>query len=348
MFTKTTETRTTKTTVIRADDQPQEVREVKTVTTTYAPIAAAAEKLEVVDRDLNLGAWIKKPLYVGEHEVSLNHGRSFASGNKKAVLIGINYVGTDHELKGCIQDAKHVQDFLISHRGYTDTPETMKFLSDEATSDDLKPTTKNILTAFEWLTSNNQPGDQLFLHYSGHGAVMKQASHPNGQEDCLVPLDYKTAGCIDADAIHRALYHVLPPTVKLSVIFDCCHSGTMLELPWTYRPSEDGTLNKKEVDSKGFKREHFTSETEGETVDKPVVVISGCRDDQTSADTVIKGYGSTGALSYAVQSVLKEQGPVTYDGLLRHIREFMATNNLTQVPQLSCGMEIDPTGTFEF
>ncbi|KAJ3294617.1 hypothetical protein HDU79_010712 [Rhizoclosmatium sp. JEL0117] len=323
-------------------------------------------------------------------EISLNHARGFVGGHKKALLIGINYIGSDHELKGCIQDVKHMQEFLISHRGYTNTPTSMVFMSDEAQDDHLKPNFKNLVAGFQWLVMGNNPGDQLFLHYSGHGAQMKSAKHPSGQEDCLVPLDYKSAGCIDADFLHRSLVRALPPNVKLTVVFDCCHSGTMLELPYTYRPNAEGEMSTKEVatkvieevtslfkggfsfssmgkveelledvgelaglfphrsevDVKGYKREHFDSETDSE-MEKPVVVISGCRDDQTSADTNVQGYGSTGALSYAVMTVLK-QGNVTYDGLLRHIRQFMADNRLSQVPQLSCGMEVDPTGTFEF
>ncbi|KAJ3066659.1 DNA-dependent RNA polymerase II [Podochytrium sp. JEL0797] len=317
------------------------------------------------------------------------------SGHKKALLIGINYIGTAHALNGCIADVKHMQQFLVEHRGYKNSPTTMVFMSDEATDSHLKPTFKNMLAAFQWLTTGNKPGDSLFLHYSGHGAQMKSATHPSGQEDCLVPLDYETVGCIDADFLHRALYKSLASGVKLTIVFDCCHSGTMLELPYTYRPTEEGDMAQKQqeavkkvlsevttlfkggfsvsslgnaqeilaevqglaslfthrsdvdVDTRGFKHEHFTAELDAEHEDKPVMVISGCKDDQTSADTSVQGYGSTGALSYAVMSKLKEGGAVSYEDMLAYIRAFMQKTNLSQVPQLSCGMEVDPTGTFE-
>ncbi|KAI9330087.1 peptidase C14, caspase domain-containing protein [Obelidium mucronatum] len=328
---------------------------------------------------------------------SLNRGVAFAHGHKKALLIGINYAGTDHALKGCIADVKHMQQFLISHRGYKNEKTSMIFMSDEAVGEHHKPTFKNLVAGFQWLVSGNRPGDSLFLHYSGHGAQMKSATHPSGQIDCLVPLDYQTAGCIDSDLLHKFLVHALPTGVKLTVIFDCCHSGTMLELPYTYHPdtnSESGMVAKQQqvkeilsdvtslftkgfsfssftnnaqeilhdvaglaslfhhrpdVDVEGYKHEHFTPEIDEDNKnEKLVVVISGCRDDQTSADTIVQGYGSTGALSYAVQEKLKECGAVTYEGMLQHVREFMARSKLSQIPQLSCGQEVDPDGSFEF
>jgi len=33
------------------------------------------------------------------------------------------------------------------------------------------------------------------------------------------------------------------PGVRLTCIFDCCHSGTVLELPYTFRPDVNGNIN---------------------------------------------------------------------------------------------------------
>jgi metacaspase-1 len=33
------------------------------------------------------------------------------------------------------------------------------------------------------------------------------------------------------------------PTARLTIIFDCCHSGSAVELPYVYRPDEDGEIN---------------------------------------------------------------------------------------------------------
>ena len=59
---------------------------------------------------------------------------------KKALLIGINYVGTENELNGCINDVKNMKTMLIDKLGYKSQNITM--LTDETTK---KPTKSNIL-----------------------------------------------------------------------------------------------------------------------------------------------------------------------------------------------------------
>lgn len=35
----------------------------------------------------------------------------------------------------------------------------------------------------------------------------------------------------------------MPPWARLTILFDCCHSGSTVELPYTYRPDADGNIN---------------------------------------------------------------------------------------------------------
>jgi hypothetical protein len=45
----------------------------------------------------------------------------------------------------------------------------MVILTDNRPEPHYQPTGQNMLAAFHWLVSDNNPGDSLFLHYSGHG-----------------------------------------------------------------------------------------------------------------------------------------------------------------------------------
>ena len=63
---------------------------------------------------------------------------------KYAVLIGINYTGTEHELYGCINDVNNMKLFLQSQLGYTD----FVMLTDDTP---VKPTRANILNQIKWL-----------------------------------------------------------------------------------------------------------------------------------------------------------------------------------------------------
>ena len=92
--------------------------------------------------------------------------------------IGINYRGQDHELKGCINDARNIRRFLMStspvgtdslhslsrlvDRGFKN--EDIFILTDDETDERAIPTRVNILDAMHWLTTGAQPHDSLFFH----------------------------------------------------------------------------------------------------------------------------------------------------------------------------------------
>ncbi|MCJ1305671.1 hypothetical protein MMC08_008487 [Hypocenomyce scalaris] len=44
-------------------------------------------------------------------------------------------------------------------------------------------------------------------------------------------------------SLHKILVSPLLPTCRLTVLFDCCHSGSALELPYIYRPDASGQVN---------------------------------------------------------------------------------------------------------
>ena len=44
---------------------------------------------------------------------------------RKALLIGINYTGTKHQLNGCINDAMNMKNYLVRDRGYSDSHHDM-------------------------------------------------------------------------------------------------------------------------------------------------------------------------------------------------------------------------------
>ena len=90
---------------------------------------------------------------------------------KKALLIGINYHGSSHELKGCVNDSLHMRDFLVRERGFSPDPGDMVMLTDvpQNRGTPFEPIGANMMAAFRWLVTGNRPGDSVFLSYSGHG-----------------------------------------------------------------------------------------------------------------------------------------------------------------------------------
>lgn len=82
-----------------------------------------------------------------------------------------------------------------------------------------------------------------FLHYSGHGG---QIDGDDGVEDTLVPYDFERNGQIPSSVLHRVLVTCLPPNSTLHVVFDCCHSGSAIQLPYVYRADGDGNVTMME------------------------------------------------------------------------------------------------------
>ena len=101
----------------------------------------------------------------------------------------------------------------------------------------------NILAAMDWLVS--EPNTQCFLHYSGHGGQVRDpdGDRESGYDDTIVPVDYQTHGQLDSDTLHRHLVSKLHPSSSLFVVFDCCHSGSAIELPFVYRTDSEGNVN---------------------------------------------------------------------------------------------------------
>jgi hypothetical protein len=45
---------------------------------------------------------------------------------RKALIIGINYFGSSHQLNGCVNDAKNIRNFLVQDRGFSSAPHGLK------------------------------------------------------------------------------------------------------------------------------------------------------------------------------------------------------------------------------
>lgn len=164
---------------------------------------------------------------------------------KKSLLIGINYVGSQHQLNGCHQDILNIAEF-IGYRGYSDDPRSRVVLCDSEDVDynsQYYPNGHNILAAMDWLVS--EPNCTCFLHYSGHGGQIRDVdgNRTTGLDDSIVPVDYEERGQISSTLLHEHLVTRMAPGCTLFIILDCCHSGSAVELPYVYRSDSDGNIN---------------------------------------------------------------------------------------------------------
>jgi hypothetical protein len=128
---------------------------------------------------------------------------SKCTGTKKALIIGINYIGQKRELNGSINDAMDMRAFIMEHYGFKE--ENIVTLVDlPDTPPERLPTRENMIRAMRWLVDGAKPSDSLFLHFSGHGNQTPDLDgdeYPEMFDQIILPLDAKTAGAIMDDAI---------------------------------------------------------------------------------------------------------------------------------------------------
>lgn len=232
---------------------------------------------------------------------------SSCKGRRRALLIGINYFGQPGQLRGCINDVRNMASFLA--KDPASNWEDMIILTDDHRSLETLPTKKNILRAMHWLVENARPNDSLFFHYSGHGGQTKSldGDEVDGYDEVIYPVDFRERGHITDDEMHRIMVQPLPAGVRLTAIFDSCHSGTAMSLPYIYstqgilkepnlaKEAGQGLLPVLSSYSQGdlgnlmnsittfFKK--ITSDEEAfvtKTSPADVIILSSSKDDQTS------------------------------------------------------------------
>lgn len=144
-------------------------------------------------------------------------------GTKRAVLIGINYVGQQGQLSGCHNDVKNMKEYLMNVHGFEER--NMTVLMDDGRH--INPTRANIMQAYRDLVRNSVPGDTVFIHYSGHGGRVRDTSgdEDDGYDETLIPVDFQRSGQITDDELFRDLVKPMPKGVLMTSLMDCCHSG---------------------------------------------------------------------------------------------------------------------------
>lgn len=244
---------------------------------------------------------------------------------KKALLVGINYKGTSSELQGCINDIDVIREHLLK-RGYKQS--NIRVLTERP--EDILPTKRNILNHLDWLVNNRNYGCDLFFHYSGHGSHIADRNNDenDGRDECLVPLDYNKNGMITDDRLKEFLKEINQYTKFFGVI-DACHSSTMMDLKHTAL-----------ISSHNEKRSQFRLDVnKSVNIKGDVFMISGCQDNQTSADAWINRKFQ-GALTHCFIEAVR-QGDLTIYELMNKIYKVMKKGGFEQNPTFSSNKSIN-------
>jgi len=273
-------------------------------------------------------------------------------GIKRALLVGINYPGTDHALRGCVNDVMRMNDIIVNHFGFTD-PNNRRILTDASA------TTDAILERLEWLVKGAKAGDVLFFHYSGHGSQLlnknygaDQDHEPDGLDEIICPVDLNWRDKVVRDDQMKAIFDKVPAGVNLTVILDCCHSGGGLDQVNQYQtrnfgpPVDDVSPNRERrlvMPYDIFNRtvglevevRPRSVQSQSRNVDKTGLLLSGCRSDQTSADAWIHNQYIGAATFYLTDTLERHNWDVDYKTLIDEAGAALKQYKYSQRPELN-------------
>lgn len=167
-----------------------------------------------------------------------------STGTKRAVMIGINYIGQNGELSGCHNDVLNMKEYIMNVHGFDE--ENISILMDDGVH--TEPTKDNIMAAYDKIVKESKEGDVVFCHYSGHGGKVRDdnGDEEDGYDETLIPVDYMSAGQIRDDDILKRLVIPMARGVFATCIMDCCHSGTVMDLPYVFQADGKQTEMKEE------------------------------------------------------------------------------------------------------
>ena len=263
---------------------------------------------------------------------------------KRALLIGINkYQIAGADLRGCVNDVKALSAALVEFHGFK--------TGDIAVLTDGDATKKAMEAGIKKLVRESKKGDVALLHYSGHGSNVPDDNkdEADGRDEILCPTDLDWEKPLRDDWL-RSTFDGLGAGVSFTVIMDCCHSGTntrailppdapvkerYLPSPWGLAAVESGRSLPKKVTSELRRSARSVRKTKDiVNAELPEVLITGCRDTQTSADAFINDRYN-GALTFAlVEAIRKSKGRLTYKDLHDRALTVLKTRKFDQVPQL--------------
>ncbi len=287
---------------------------------------------------------------------------------KKAFLVGINDY-TDAPLRGCVNDIMDMQAALRDL--YDFKAENLRVLTDK------EATTQALVDGLNWLAEGGvEPAVRVF-HYAGHGHFVpdKSGDEPDGADEALVPYDCAKKGYLIDDHL-KTLYERFPKNGNLTIIMDCCHSGSNQRgeddereiinrfLPMTYEERKAIAAARRQfhADQRAFitqELQGLKSATRGPdpqfeqrlndalkkfekqrfgdvSVREGNVLLAACQSDQTAADAK---FDKTfhGAFTHTLVRILREsQGRISYYDLIEQTGEELKALKFQQIPQLEC------------
>jgi hypothetical protein len=304
-----------------------------------------------------------------------------------ALLIGAStYPNLDERfhLRGPANDIDLVATYLQSNPVAQFAPGNITVLADGVTGG-VAPTLAAIRQGFADLAASVQPGDFVYLHFSGHGSqapAQDASTEVDGLDELFLPVDIgpwnDTVGTVENalvdDEIGQMIDAIRAKGADVWVVFDSCHSGTAtraaagLEEEVRERklgPAALGIPAQRMIEAEGASRALpdprstpapavETSEDTGKTTGKMgtlTAFFAAQTNETTPEKNMPKGKAGRrlqGVFTYTLFETMAERPGITYRQLAQEVLRKYSVLNLARSTPLFEGALDDPifgTGT---
>ncbi|QDV37399.1 caspase family protein [Tautonia plasticadhaerens] len=276
-------------------------------------------------------------------------------------------------LKGCVRDITLVEEFLtgrlkVPAERITKLSSTNTGKRDQVDPPEPKdrwPTYENMVAAFKALTERAQAGDQVYIHYSGHGSrsssIFPVLKGSNGLDEGLVPLDIgdSEARYLRDLELARLLEDLVARQLVVTLVLDSCHSGgatrevgdetvaarCLQDAPFdpTPRPATSDVapiaeliaLARARAESRPAGTRNLDAGSKWVPDAKDYVLLAACQPNESAYEFAFDGKERNGALTYWLLEGLRNlRSGVTYQQLYNRIAAKVHTKFARQTPLL--------------
>lgn len=284
--------------------------------------------------------------------------------NIYALLIGIDCYQPNRlykNLNGAVRDINLVADYLLKalkipsekiFKLTSPNPETTEKIQIK----DPEPTYENIVAQFHAITEIAQPGEQVYIHYSGHGGRMTtiypEMKGNDQLDEGIVPMDIgNESGRYLRDVeLATLLKRMTDKGLIVTVIMDSCHSGEVtrgddvairgpVETDTALRDSESLVASRQEL------IENWQALTDGTAASntpgrwlpqsRDYLLLAACRPSEYAYEYTVNGKERHGALTYwMIDTLTSSPSGLTYKTLHDRVSAKIQSKFPSQMPML--------------
>jgi hypothetical protein len=274
---------------------------------------------------------------------------------KWALLIGINEYpkfAPRGQLTGCINDVEVMRQVLTNSFNFSE--DHVEVLTDSQASQE------GIRAAMRALVQRVGADDIVVVHYSGHGSQMTdiEGDEPDGRDETIVPWDSGRAPHenrdIKDDEIYLWLKDLTAKTTNVTLIFDCCHSGTVVRDPfggearWVppdLRPPSELPPSPIPMAARGLLDGGRDIGPSGWLpMGERYVLFSGCSRDERSFEVEESGTRHGALTFFLSQELLKTGSGTTYRDVFEAVAPRVSSRFPDQHPQLEGARDLEVFG----